>query len=453
VGDSLREALDRASQRQRLHMPGHFGIVPPGGEGLPWALDQTEVEGLDSLSDPRAVLRGLAGRAAAAFGATHAWLSVQGATLPVMAGTLATAPHGSVIAADRIAHRSVLAAAVVGRYQVRWVAGIWDEHWQLWLPAPLGAWESALNGARLAIATVPTYEGLARSPAELAAAGHRRAVPLFVDAAHGSHWGRAPGLPPHVLAQGADLVAHGLHKTEPVLTQTGLLLTGAWNPGPRLEEWWRRLSTSSPSYPLLASIERYVTERAAGDGGWQAFAADMRDVWTMARRLGFRVLQAEWEEHGGVADPAKLTLMGDGPALAARLRGLGAEPESVGLASLTLIVGPSAGMDPQRWERLLAGLGPPPPARHHGALPAPGAMRLAPFEADLAGWRRIQLREAAGHVAARALTPYPPGIPAVLPGEEISACMRDWLAHHGEAGLHVEGLDPGAEGGTLWIVD
>jgi arginine/lysine/ornithine decarboxylase len=35
--------------------------------------------------------------------------------------------------------------------------------------------------------------------------------------------------------------------------------------------------------------------------------------------------------------------------------------------------------------------------------------------------RTFPLAEAAGRVAARAITPYPPGVPLVLPGEVISA--------------------------------
>jgi arginine decarboxylase len=449
MAETLREAVATAARRRRLHMPGHFGRTPPGGEGLPWSLDWTEVEGLDNLADPRGVLKALAERAAAAFGAGRAWVSVQGATLPVLAGIVGVAPAGGRLVAERLAHRSVLAAALLADLDVDWLPARWDQDWGIALPTDPAAW-AAHGPADVAVVTLPTYEGLAH-PAAAVVAGARAAAPrVFVDAAHGSHWGRAPGLPPHVLAARPDFVAHGLHKTEPVLTQTGLLLARDGEAdAERIAEWWRRLGTSSPSYPLLLSIERYIDARRRDAGGWDELCELARGVRAEAERQGFAVLQTEWERAGGVADPAKLTLFGHGPELARRLRAAGAEPEAVGLRWLTMVLGPAQDLTLADWRHLLANLGPPPPPPPLPELPPhPGPMRLSPRAADRARWRRVALREAAGLVAARAVTPYPPGIPVIMPGEEISAAAAAWLAHHVGAGLSVEGVE---EGG-LWVV-
>ncbi|MGB5136839.1 MAG: lysine decarboxylase, partial [Prochlorococcaceae cyanobacterium] len=42
--------------------------------------------------------------------------------------------------------------------------------------------------------------------------------------------------------------------------------------------------------------------------------------------------------------------------------------------------------------------------------------------------RELALLEAAGHLAAEPLCPYPPGIPLLVPGERIDAARADWLA-------------------------
>jgi arginine decarboxylase len=435
-------------------MPGHFGRPPAGGAGLPWALDWTEVEDLDALSHPTGVLRDLRRRAAAVYGADDAWLSVQGATLPVMAAILGTARPGATMVAERSSHRAVLAAALVGRLHIRWVLPEWDVDWALPLPAPPERWQEALPGARIAVLTAPTYEGVTRPIRPLAESARAAGAALVVDAAHGAHFGRSSELPPHPLTEGAAWVAHGLHKTEPVLTQTGLLLARGHRADPRVDEWWRRLSTSSPSYPLLLSVERYVAEREAGDGGWTLFAEMMRDVWAAAEARGFRVLQHEWARRGWPADPAKLTLFGDGPTLARRLRAWGAEPEMVGTRSITCVAGPRLGLSWDDWQALLDALAPPPPPGPSLGLPAPAPVRLLPWEADAAEWQAVPLAEAVGRIAAYALTPYPPGIPVVMPGEEIQDDTVQWIRAAEAIGVRIEGLAENGDrtGGTVWVV-
>jgi lysine decarboxylase len=178
----------------------------------------------------------------------------------------------------------------------------------------------------------------------------------------------------------------------------------------------------------------------------------------MARALGLRVLQAEWVDGGGIADPAKLTLYGHGPALAHALREAGAEPEAVGLRSLTLVMGPRLGLDTAGWRRLLERLA-RVPAPTGGLIPPPPASPavLPPAAVDRKPWRAVPLCAAAGLVAARPLTPYPPGIPSVMPGELITADWIAWVNGLAAEGLRVEGLDASETGEgcrevRVWVV-
>jgi arginine/lysine/ornithine decarboxylase len=43
--------------------------------------------------------------------------------------------------------------------------------------------------------------------------------------------------------------------------------------------------------------------------------------------------------------------------------------------------------------------------------------------------------EAAGRIAAEQITPYPPGIPAVVPGERLNGAVIDYLRSGVEAGM------------------
>ena len=446
-GLPLRNAMERASRRTRLHMPGHFGRMPDAGDFLCWTYDLTEVEGLDSLSAPSGVLQDLQARTAAAYGAGAAWLSVQGATLPVLAGSLAWAPRGARVEIPRHAHRSVLAAALLGEWDVRWVSAPTDPVFGVPLPPSRDMWGPPVEALTRRLLVSPTYEGIVAEPPT------GPGVTLFVDAAHGGHFGRHVSLPPHALREGADFAAHGLHKTEPVLTQSGLLLARHTDPGGAVERWWRVLGTSSPSYLLLAGLEAYVRAREDGDGGWGAYTDWARELWALAERRGHRVLQAQEERRGLRVDPAKFTVAADGAAVAERLGAAGFTPEAVGPASVTFIMGPQAGLLTQDGIRLLDALGPPGVPAVTAFYPdiPPRALQIA--QAFHMPRHSMPLSDVEGLVAAEALTPYPPGIPLVVPGEILHQDVLDYVEELTRRGTMIEGLDQGQGGWRVWVVD
>ncbi len=47
----------------------------------------------------------------------------------------------------------------------------------------------------------------------------------------------------------------------------------------------------------------------------------------------------------------------------------------------------------------------------------------------------VPVEEAAGRTAAEQITPYPPGVPAILPGERINAAVLEYLVSGKEAGM------------------
>jgi arginine decarboxylase len=59
--------------------------------------------------------------------------------------------------------------------------------------------------------------------------------------------------------------------------------------------------------------------------------------------------------------------------------------------------------------------------------------------------KRVPLAKAAGHISAQTLTPYPPGIPVLIPGERITQLIVDYLEDLAEKDIRVVGQ----EGETL----
>ena len=55
--------------------------------------------------------------------------------------------------------------------------------------------------------------------------------------------------------------------------------------------------------------------------------------------------------------------------------------------------------------------------------------------------KKVSLKKAAGHVAAQTLTPYPPGIPVVIPGERITKEICDYLIDMYSKDIRVSGQE------------
>ncbi len=92
-----------------------------------------------------------------------------------------------------------------------------------------------------------------------------------------------------------------------------------------------------------------------------------------------------------------------------------------------------------------ASFDPPPPV----SLPSPEQLQLesvmSPRDAFFGAAEMVDADRAAGRIAAEPLTPYPPGIPAVVPGERLDRPVIDYLRSGVDAGMGI----PDAADGTL----
>lgn len=437
-----------ARKGERWHTPGHKGVPPAHGDILRWDYDITEIDEL--LQSPNAVdeSRRLM---ASVYGSDKTWYSVAGATLPVTAAILAAFPFGATVYVDRAMHRSVLSALVIGGYQVRWM---YPPLLGAGLPLPLTTVPTDFSGVEGLVLTRPTYDGLAGPIDPWVERAHSHNVPLVVDEAHGSHW-RGPSYPLSALLAGADLVAHGVHKNEATLTGTGLLhLKGERVTEHTVDRWWRALETSSPSYLLLASLDRLQWERRQPEAAlaWEQLAQQMRELWTVMEDRGLRVLQPWAERHHLAVDPSRLTLLGDGPAIRDHLARFG-QVEKVTPNSCTLFVTPG-----QRLEEIGAAVENVPriggpdtegPAISYPALPSVMTIR----EAWSRTGRWVPLDESRGLVAADALTPYPPGIPMAVPGEVLTDDIIKWLRNWLDSSSGpVQGVEYQGGRPAVWVI-
>jgi len=104
--------------------------------------------------------------------------------------------------------------------------------------------------------------------------------------------------------------------------------------------------------------------------------------------------------------------------------------------------------------KALARLSPSTPGSSLSLSPWPRRLPervLWPREAALGPRRRVPLAEAEGLVAAEPLSPYPPGIPLVWPGEVIDPASCAYLLAFRRAGGIVGGIDAAGRAAVVAI--
>lgn len=429
----LQQQCERlAAARYPLHMPGHKRRTAPAPGLSCYAFDLTEIDGADDLHEAGGILADAMGRTAALYGSARCWYLVGGSTVGLLAGIRALAPFGSEVLMARNCHKAVYHAIELGHLTVHYLVPPVVAEFGVYGSLPPAAVAAALDAhpaVRCVILTSPTYEGVQSDLKAIADLCHARGVPLLVDEAHGAHYlplAEPCGWRGGAVAAGADLVVQSAHKTLPSLTQTAWLhLNGTLTDPAAVERELDVFETSSPSYPLLVSLDGCTAWLAeSGPAAFAAWRARLDRFYAVARTWRHTPVLGLGPERRDFSafDDGKI-LLRIGAAGAADLRGAGFEPEMVCGPNVLAMTSPCD--DEDALDRLADFLtrrdqDAPPVPRAGALLPAPGPARCTIAEALLRPACVRPLTDALGAVAAEYVWAYPPGVPLLAPGEEVT---------------------------------
>ncbi len=410
------------------------------------AVDLPLCSGADDLRGSRGLLQRAEALAASAWGADWCRFVVNGSTQGNQAMLLAAGRPGDRVIVSRTVHKSVLAGLALAGLVPTYVQPDVDRSSGLPTTMPVARVREALtavSGAVAVVLTEPSYVGSYSDVAAIAEVCRNAGALLLVDGAWGAHFGFHPALPPHALALGADALVTSTHKTLPAFTQSALLLARVGRIDlARLDQAFELLNTTSPSATIYASIDRARSIMAL-DGkrlldGTIAQARRIRDA--VEAIPGVRLAPA--------ADPTKVVILLDGAGAdgfvveaACESRGVRFEMVDRSLLVPLLHVGTS-----DRWvDRLIdtlpaavaAASGPrrvPTVSAAFGLTPEVAVDPRAAFSSPR---ERVPAARADGRVCAETITPYPPGIPAIAPGEVIHRVVLDALRAERAAGSRI----------------
>ena len=314
------------------HMPGHKRVSL--GFPDPYTIDITEIEGFDDLHHPNGIIEDLEKRVARIYGVEKAIVSVNGSTAGNLSCIYSALPEGGIAAVSPERHRSVDHALLLKEAsEVRlgdWLQALENDriHCRFCGESPVSdcTMECEAGGVSAVIVTSPGYDGECYDIRALADKCHERGIPLIVDAAHGAHLGFHSFFPEHPAHLGADAVVTSLHKTLPAFTQTSCILIpeGSMISDSVVRRWMDVFETSSPSYILMAGVERcmdYLEKR--GQQAFEKYALGLEKLYEDAHKwtdvhlrnyadyIGSRPCDADGVPYAAV-DPGKLVLTAEG---------------------------------------------------------------------------------------------------------------------------------------------
>jgi arginine decarboxylase len=475
------EALSEFRRRGDLVFgpPGHKlgrGVDPRVlevlGTGM-FASDVLVLSGLDDRRESQGVLSQAQELMADAVGAEQTFFSTCGSSLSVKTAMLAVAGPGEKLLISRNAHKSVIAGVIINGTIPVWVHPHFDRDRHLAHPPEPADVRQALEAnpdAKGMLLISPTDWGTCADIAGVAQVCHEFGVPLIVDEAWGAHLPFHPRLPQWGMNADADLVVTSVHKMGSAIEQSSVFhLQGDRVDPAVLKQREDLLGTTSASTLVYASLD-----------GWR------RQMYQQGEELLAAALQRAERVRSALAELPGVSLMGPeviGPRAAADLdplavtvdvRGLGisgmqatewmrtAYHVNMGSADECRFNARLTHADDDETEhRLLDAVRrlvadhdriDPQPQVH---LPEPGALELqtvmSPREAFFGPAEQVPAKEAAGRIAAEMVTPYPPGVPVLAPGEMITDAVLDYLLSAPPAGVLIpDAADPALE--TLRVV-
>ncbi|MFT4143918.1 MAG: aminotransferase class I/II-fold pyridoxal phosphate-dependent enzyme [Mobilitalea sp.] len=440
-----------------FHMPGHKrnkNITMSN----PYEIDITEIDGFDNLYEPEEILKELSLRLRNLYGAKYSFPLVNGSTVGNLAGISAAVNRGDSVLIARNSHKSIYHALITMGLKpiyyypqlakdINMSCGI--------LPPEIEDTLIKHKNIKLVVITSPTYEGVISDIKSIAEIAHRYGARLLVDEAHGAHLGFHKAFPQSAVTLGADLVIQSIHKTLPALTQSAVLHLNCLDLIDKVQQYLSIYQTSSPSYVLMAGIDQCVSilERKSQEffdeyvdklGGFKAAVSDLKHLHLWSPKENSSEIYR--------LDPSKLVISVQNTKLTGyQLQELLRTEYQLIMEMSTpdYVLGLTSICDTQEGYTRLAGalkqidMDLIKMELNKNTYEYPDSkpvQRMIPQAAFDQQREYVRLSDCIGRISAAFITPYPPGVPLLVPGEEINKEQLGYIEWLMKEGYTVNGL-------------
>ncbi len=453
----IKEGLERflSAEPKAWHMPGHkrknMAILSEGGVvdtalAASIYMDVTEVPGTDDLYEPTGMIKFALEELKLIYGTEQSYYLVNGATGGILAAIYAVAQfirseHNKKpkMAIATNSHKSVDNAVRLADVELCYITPQLYKEGDIEVQGAIT--KEAVEGLFLKgdidalVITSPTYEGIVSDIEGIAKVVHSHGAYLIVDEAHGALMQFADFLPKSAVGLGADVVVQSLHKTMPAFTQTALI----HNNNPELlgviRDAISMFMTSSPSYPMLCSMEAAVYWGVTED--FFPYMEELKNFRTRVNMLE-RIFVFSREQSMAFGafdyDISRIVLFAEGITGIQLLNLLREKNIVVEMAGSNYVVLISTPMDDKAdFEYLYSSLKEIDEGIGEGVISSDSFDNTANTVA--------KIESLVGKKAVNDYYIYPPGSYIIKKGEIISDKQAEELVRYARAGLNIRGLE------------
>ncbi|WP_102399636.1 aminotransferase class I/II-fold pyridoxal phosphate-dependent enzyme [Haloimpatiens massiliensis] len=416
--------------------------------------DITEVDGVDNLHNAEGIIKESQELLSAYYGSKRSYFLVNGSTSGNLAMIFSSFEEGDKIIVERNCHRSIFNGIIMRKLKPVYIKNKINEKFNAPLSIDMEHFLCTLENnkdAKGIILTYPNYYGICLDLKRVVEEAKKYNMKVLVDSAHGAHFGVNSKLPPHAVKLGAHITVMSSHKTLPSFTQTAYLHIGNNEINEEKVNFYvSSFLSTSPSYMLMCSMDygRYYLQ----ENGEKDYGKLIQLCETYRNKInklkGFYILGNDDINQGENIDLTRYILNIEkdysGHKLLNYLRKQGIQCEMSDSQNVVLIFSPFN--EKKDFEKLyeslkncnLEKLKEKYKKSFMGQIPI---RAIEPYEVMSKLKLKVNLKDSLGKISARAVVPYPPGIPVVMPGEIITREVIDMIKYNLENNIDVMGLD------------
>lgn len=452
------------------------------------------MEELDDLHEPAGCIKEAQELAAELWGARESLFVINGTTGAIQAMLVGTLSPGDRVLVPRNVHRSIMGGIILAGAVPIYIQPEIDTRLGIAMGLSVATVQQAIGEhpeAKALVAVYPTYYGFCCDLQRIGELLHEANMLLLVDEAHGAHLRFGKDLPKQAIELGADVAAQSTHKLLGSMTQTSMLHIGSNRvEAERIRQAASLLQSTSPNQLLLASLDiarlQMAQEgvqrvnRAVALAQWlrkkinetPGLYCPGKEIWA-GQEAGHLVAGGkDLADVGAVAlDWAKVTVNLAGLDIAGQEAELLlrhqwkvqcelSDPENL----LFIISMADTQREADRLLQVLQELA----AKHQRTMATKKANKdgsgiageqgckkadnlchmaempmvvqsMNPREAFFAPIRTVVLEDAIGCICGETIAFYPPGIPVLCPGEEITEALVEYIRFYQAKGMRLSG--------------
>ena len=410
--------------RYPFHMPGHKRNAKFDISGI--EIDITEIDGFDNLHSPIGSIFEIESKLSKIYHSAYSFMLVNGSTVGILASIFAVTERGDKIIIARNCHKSVYNACFLRELDVVYIEPEYDSENGYYTEIKQETVDRAIADnpeAKAVVITSPTYEGNASN----ITAG----IPLIIDAAHGAHFGfgKFPKYPK------GDIVVSSLHKTLPSLTQTAVINVYNEYYSDKIRKYLAIFETSSPSYVLMNSVSKCVAFLLNSELAFTEYQKNLDEFYKI--KLNNLRLKTGDDQGKIIVSTAHCGITG--AELAEILRNeFAIECE---MASLNYVILMTSVSDNADAYNMLADALKKIDSRLARCTAEPIIKPNIPKSfckiSDVKSTASTPLPDSVGKICGEFVYAYPPDIPIIVPGEQISAEIIENISKMLESGINI----------------